>query len=239
MKNEHIPYYYIIGWTEHDRWYVGCRYAKKCHPSDLMVTYFTSSPNYVAPFIEQHGLPDVVWTFPCKTREEAIAGELRIMSEFHNFLPDERWLNKNIGGAILMDEEVISKKAAALKGKTPWNKGRKMTDEQRAELISARARAPSKLKGERLSCDHKAKISAALKGRERSLEHKTNISASKKGKPSPNKGNGRKHTLNGEEYTINELSELYHIKPNTIHARLRKGLSVASAISTPIKEKNK
>jgi hypothetical protein len=38
---------------------VGARWAKNCHPSDLFVTYFTSS-KYVAAYIKEHGLPDIV-----------------------------------------------------------------------------------------------------------------------------------------------------------------------------------
>lgn len=38
-----IPYTYLLGWPEIDKWYYGVRYAKKCHPSDLWVTYKTSS----------------------------------------------------------------------------------------------------------------------------------------------------------------------------------------------------
>jgi hypothetical protein len=39
--------------------YYGVRYAKECHPSDLFVTYFTSSTN-VANYIKEHGLPDII-----------------------------------------------------------------------------------------------------------------------------------------------------------------------------------
>jgi hypothetical protein len=39
--------------------YVGVRYAKDCHPSDLFVTYFTSS-DYVAEYIKEHGMPDII-----------------------------------------------------------------------------------------------------------------------------------------------------------------------------------
>lgn len=95
----YTPFYYIIGWSQLDRWYVGARTADRkratAHPDELMDTYFTSSYNYVWPFMDQNGLPDVVWTFPCKTEQEAHAGETRIMNEFNNFLPDERWLNKS------------------------------------------------------------------------------------------------------------------------------------------------
>ncbi|WP_449471675.1 NUMOD3 domain-containing DNA-binding protein [Sphingobium chungangianum] len=186
------PYFYIIGWSQLDRWYVGRRTAKKCHPSDLMVTYFTSSKNYVHPFIEQHGLPDVVWTFPCKTAKEAQANEIRIMREFHNFLPDPRWLNRAIGGLIIFDDEArkrISKAhkgkivsqstrakiSAANKGHSAWNKGIKMSPETCAAMSQGQ-------KGKKMSpksAETKAKISASNKGKKKPMsdEHRQKISA--------------------------------------------------------------
>jgi hypothetical protein len=54
-----IPYTYRIGWSKTGMKYYGVRYAKDCHPSDLFVTYFTSS-TYVAEYIKEHGLPDII-----------------------------------------------------------------------------------------------------------------------------------------------------------------------------------
>lgn len=52
-------YTYLIGWTSRDMWYYGVRYALNCAPSDLWVTYFTSS-TFVARTREMFGEPDVV-----------------------------------------------------------------------------------------------------------------------------------------------------------------------------------
>lgn len=38
-----IPFTYLIGWTEHNLWYYGVRFAKGCNPDDLWTRYFTSS----------------------------------------------------------------------------------------------------------------------------------------------------------------------------------------------------
>lgn len=161
MKAGRIPYFYIIGWSQLNRWYVGCRYAKGCHPSDLMVTYFTSSKKYVHPFIKQHGLPDVVWTFPRKTAEDAKAGELRIMNEFHNFLPDPRWLNKNKGGCVSFDDEVRAKISQANKLRT----GRVVTDQQRTKISSS-------LTGRKLPQSTIEKMTASRRERENKYEYK-------------------------------------------------------------------
>lgn len=54
-----LPYTYRLSWTKADLHYYGCRSAKYCHPSDLWVTYFTSS-EYVKEVVELHGPPDIV-----------------------------------------------------------------------------------------------------------------------------------------------------------------------------------
>jgi hypothetical protein len=88
-----IPYTYLIGWTKLNVWYYGVRYAKDCHPSDLWVSYKTSS-NYVKNVVRQHGDPDIVqvrklFTDVNKARlwEETV---LRRM----NVINDDKWLNK-------------------------------------------------------------------------------------------------------------------------------------------------
>lgn len=52
-----IPYTYLIGWKERHVWYYGVRYARECHPDELLKTYFTSS-KYVKNEINNYGLPD-------------------------------------------------------------------------------------------------------------------------------------------------------------------------------------
>lgn len=54
-----IPYTYLIGWSNQNKWYYGVRTAKNCHPGDLWTTYFTSS-KYVKQFITQYGEPDII-----------------------------------------------------------------------------------------------------------------------------------------------------------------------------------
>ena len=53
------PYTYLIGWSKHNKFYYGVRYAKKCNPSDLWNTYFTSS-KHVKSFCSKHGDPDII-----------------------------------------------------------------------------------------------------------------------------------------------------------------------------------
>lgn len=53
------PYTYLIGWTQHRKYYYGVRYASDCTPNDLWVTYFTSS-NRVKKFTQEYGNPDII-----------------------------------------------------------------------------------------------------------------------------------------------------------------------------------
>ena len=54
-----MPYTYLIGWSNFDKWYYGCRYAKNSTPEDLMTSYLTSSRT-VKKFIDENGPPDVI-----------------------------------------------------------------------------------------------------------------------------------------------------------------------------------
>lgn len=67
---QNTPYTYRISWSDTGMNYYGVRYAKNCHPSDLFVTYFTSS-KHVKNYIKEHGMPDIIEirkTFTSKDR---------------------------------------------------------------------------------------------------------------------------------------------------------------------------
>lgn len=55
----HIPYTYLLGWSDHSKYYYGVRYAKDCHPDELWKNYFTSS-KHVKAFAAKHGAPDII-----------------------------------------------------------------------------------------------------------------------------------------------------------------------------------
>ena len=57
--NIYIPFTYIIGWSEHKKFYYGAKYAQGCQPSDLWTTYFTSS-EVVNDFRKTFGEPDII-----------------------------------------------------------------------------------------------------------------------------------------------------------------------------------
>ncbi len=53
---DRTPYVYLLFWEKFNKYYIGVRYGKNCHPDDLLVTYFTSS-KVVKNFIKENGLP--------------------------------------------------------------------------------------------------------------------------------------------------------------------------------------
>jgi len=142
------PYTYLIGWSKHNTWYYGCRYAKNCSPEDLWKKYFTSS-KYVNEFRNTHGKPDVIEirkTFI--TVEEATCWEEKVIRRMKCVL-SENWINR--GNArkqfynISKPSNAFSKgyisTATWKKGNTRWNKGKKnvqsFTEERNKQLANA------------------------------------------------------------------------------------------------------
>lgn len=89
---ERIPYTYLIGWSNLNKWYYGVRYSKKANPKDLWKTYFTSS-KIVKTFVENNGDPDVIQirkTFTnhikAKNYEDKVLRRLKVNL-------NDKWLN--------------------------------------------------------------------------------------------------------------------------------------------------
>ena len=64
---DRTPFAYRIKWSKFNISYIGIRYAKNCTPSDLWLTYFTSSKgpetihgHSVESFRKIHGEPDII-----------------------------------------------------------------------------------------------------------------------------------------------------------------------------------
>lgn len=94
--NIYTPYTYLIGWSNHNKWYYGVRWGKKCNPSELWISYFTSS-KYVKEFREKHGEPDVIdirKTF--NHSKNARLWEHKVLRRL-NVTSSDIWLNKSDG----------------------------------------------------------------------------------------------------------------------------------------------
>lgn len=97
MSSKFIPYTYLIGWKKYNKWYYGRRTAKNCHPSELWVTYFTSS-KYVKNFTKLHGNPDVIEIrklFPNEPKKCSV-WESKVLEKI-NVQHNDKWLNKKNG----------------------------------------------------------------------------------------------------------------------------------------------
>lgn len=54
-----MAYTYLIGWSQHKKYYYGVRYSKNCHNEKLWLQYKTSS-KYVHEFYSIYGEPDII-----------------------------------------------------------------------------------------------------------------------------------------------------------------------------------
>src|SRR5208337_785313 len=111
-----------LGWTEHNKWYYGCRYAKKSDPSELWVKYKTSSL-HIKRFVAKHGDPNVIQIrrlfndpWKCILYEQKV---LRRLDVEH----DKRFLNAKNSTTATVHLEPNS--GSFKKGLIPYNKGKK------------------------------------------------------------------------------------------------------------------
>ena len=186
-----LPYTYLIGWSSHNIWYYGSRYARKCHPKDLWKTYFTSS-KYVAETIKQLGHPDVIQirkTFDnaAKARE----WEHKVLKRL-DVIHKSNWLNKTNNKAIILDEDMKEKRRNSLKDKTrkphneqtklkiskarlgtePWNKGKKMPEDY---VHGMKGKRHSEESNEKNRQAHLGKINSTESNLKRSLKLKNRV----------------------------------------------------------------
>ena len=117
--NIYIPYTYLIGWSQHNKWYYGVRYSKKCNPEDLWKTYFTSSKK-VQEFRKQYGDPDIIQVrkifdnpIKAKSWEDRVLMKLKVESS-------EKWLNvrSNTWKNVIFTDEMCQKISESAKGNT-------------------------------------------------------------------------------------------------------------------------
>jgi hypothetical protein len=96
---DNIYYTYLIGWSEHNKFYYGVRYSKHADINELWKKYKTSS-KYVKAFTEEHGDPDIIQVRKVfDVKEKAIGWESKVLrrmkvTESDNFL--NRWDNNTV-----------------------------------------------------------------------------------------------------------------------------------------------
>ena len=142
------PYTYLIGWSNHNKWYYGVRYAQNCNPQDLWNTYFTSS-KHVKKFREECGEPDIIQIRKIfVTKDSAILWEEKVLQKM-NVRNNDKWLNKNGCSA-----------PPTYHGEEHPNFDNKWTTEQK-NIQSEKLKG--KTKGIKKSEEHKKKISESKK----------------------------------------------------------------------------
>jgi hypothetical protein len=160
-----IPFTYLIHCTVTDQYYYGSRYGKRCHPSSLWTSYYTSS-KVVKQLILEHGKDaftvSVRKTF--KTAEEARKWESKFLNKVKAAQSD-KWLNQHNA-----DEKFYCKGHHGNKGK-PLSEDRKkkIGDAQRGQKRNSRSdETKQKISKSRIGTCHseetKQKMSAVRKG---------------------------------------------------------------------------
>jgi hypothetical protein len=151
------PYTYLIGWTKHDVFYYGVRFAVDCHPNDLWVSYFTSSKKVKA-LRHDYGEPDIITVR--KTFTEARSARLweaKVIKRL-NMPSSAKWLNMSDHNDKFYHEGPRGS----------------FTDDHRRKLSEA-------AKKRKLTPEHKAKLQEGRRNSKNSPEHAAAVIASRIG----------------------------------------------------------
>ena len=162
--NIYTPYCYLIGWTNHNKWYYGRRTRKGCHPSEFWKNYFTSS-KHVEQFRAEHGEPDVIQIRQTFSSAEACARwESSVLLRL-KAAQDDKWLNRTNGDGKFHNygEEASKRQKRIRKDNPDWNTPKGLTNEKRKEL--GLKLLPGKPKGSKHSEEARKARSERLKGK--------------------------------------------------------------------------
>jgi hypothetical protein len=139
------PYTYLIGWSDHNVYYYGVRYAKSCNPTELWSTYFTSS-KYVKEFAAVNGAPDIIeirkiFTNADKARlwEHKVLKRLKVNT-------NRRFLNQSDNVSISSEAALRGakkKKSAETRRKMSiYQSSKKLSKETRLRISSTKTGVP-------------------------------------------------------------------------------------------------
>jgi hypothetical protein len=192
----YLPYTYLIGWSKYSKYYYGVRWGKNCNPSELWITYFTSS-KYVHDFTEKYGNPDIIEVRKIfKTADKARLWEHKVLKRI-KAADKEEWLNitnsisiryvthplkgksHNEKTRIKISESLLGKKDSEDTRKKKSNASKLKTGDKNGMFGKTGENNPNF--GSKRSEETKQKISKANKGKligRRRPEHSEKISGS-------------------------------------------------------------
>ena len=196
-----VPYTYLIGWSTPKIYYYGVRYAKHCHPSDLWVSYFTSS-KLVKDAWAQYGTPDIIEirrTF--NDRAAAVTWEHKVLRRL-NVLEETKWLNQSIGGVT----SIIKQSSSHIRNRT---KNKKHNPNQREIALRALQKAVAVNTGKKQTAETQQK------------KRDTYRKNMEKNKISAQRDPWCKYMINGQMYIGNKsVMEAFGISEPTIYNRV-------------------
>lgn len=168
---DRIPYTYLIGWSNLNKWYYGVRYRKGCNPSELWEKYFTSS-QVVKKFRKLHGDPDIILvrrTFndidSARLWEQKVLRRLKVVE-------NNKWLNQTDSISIKLNDltikSIASKLSEKYKGSGNPFYGKQHTTEVKEKLreLAKHRETPDSVKD---------MLRTKWKGRTRSKENRENV----------------------------------------------------------------
>lgn len=166
-----MAYTYLIGWPEHRKYYYGVRYAKNADPSDLWVSYFTSS-KHVKRFVEENGNTSVIQVRKIFSEaNEAIAWESKVLARM-DVINDKKWLNKTNNKSIAPETAYPIWSKESRKKRSESQKGVTLSAETRRKIsLAHKGRKKPWLTGKKRP-EHSEKLSGASGPAALSFEYK-------------------------------------------------------------------
>ena len=137
------PYTYLIGWTEHNLWYYGCRYRNKLPPEDDLLKKYPTSSKVVKRLRKELGEPDHVEIrrrftnkFECLAWEDTVIRRMRMVKS-------EKWLNAGRGGKEFYSRPKDSETREKIRRSLTGRKRPEFSDEWKANLSKGKVGKPS------------------------------------------------------------------------------------------------
>lgn len=128
------PYTYLIGWTEHNLWYYGCRYRNQLPPEDdLWNRYFTSSKT-VKRLRKEIGEPDHIEVrHRFQSKEACVEWEDKVIKRL-GAVKSTKWLNRGRGGKEFYSRERSQETKDKIRKSLTGRKRPEFSDEWKANL---------------------------------------------------------------------------------------------------------